>query len=220
MAKKLMLSLLTLVMVASLGMGVIYAQDGGDEEETECQDLGTVITETLGMTAEELRDALQDGQTLSEIAEAQGVATDDLALAIGNHHLKCASQRRANRPDGQFGGRGNDRGGRFGQNGPFGGDGVGPFDGDFGGRDFAPFGGRDGARFGANSSLIEAISEATGLSAEEIFTMMREDDMTLSEIITANGGDVDAIIADLVEQFETNLADRLNGNDSSEASAE
>lgn len=208
MRKKLMLSLLTLVMVASLGIGVIYAQDGG-EEEMECQDLGTVITETLGMTTEELRDALQDGQTLSEIAEAQGVATDDLALAIGNHHLECASQRRANRPD--------DRGGRFGQNGPFGGDGVGSFDGDFGGRDFAPFGGRDGARFGANSSFIEVVSEATGLSAEEIFTMMREDDMTLTEIITANGGDVDAIIADLVEQFETNLSDRFSGNDTSDA---
>ena len=203
MRKKLMLSLLTLVMVASLGIGVIYAQDGEDEE-SECQDLGTVITETLGMTTEELRDALQDGQTLSEIAEAQGIATDDLALVIGNHHLECASQRRANRQDGRFGGRGNDRGGRFGQNGAFSGDSE-------------LFGGRDGTRLGANSSLIEAISEATGLSAEEILTMMREDDMTLTEIITANSGDVDAIIADLVEQFETNLSDRFSGNDTSDA---
>jgi hypothetical protein len=42
-------------------------------------------------------------------------------------------------------------------------------------------------------------------------TMLRDNDMTLAQIITENGGDIDAIIADLVEQFETNLTDRING---------
>ena len=41
-----------------------------------------VLTETLGMTPQELREALGAGQTLAEIAEAQGVSTDDLVAAL------------------------------------------------------------------------------------------------------------------------------------------
>lgn len=214
--RKFTLSLLTLVMIASLGIGVIYAQDGGDEEETDCENMLSVITDTLGMTTEELTTALQDGQTLSEIAEAQGVSVADLALAIGNYQLDCGRILGGNRPNAPFGGRG-DRGGQFGGNGPFG--------GDRGRGDFVPFDdhrdGRGRDHFGLNDRpLIQAISDATGLSAEEIFTMLREDDMTLAQIITENGGDVDAIIADLVEQFETNLTDHINGVTPDDTSAD
>ncbi len=37
-----------------------------------------VLEETLGLSAEEIRDALADGSTLAEVAEAQGVPVDDL----------------------------------------------------------------------------------------------------------------------------------------------
>ncbi|MFP5334153.1 MAG: hypothetical protein ACLGIV_02470 [Actinomycetes bacterium] len=38
--------------------------------------------ETLGVTTDELRDALRDGQTLAEVAEAQGVEVDALVDAL------------------------------------------------------------------------------------------------------------------------------------------
>jgi uncharacterized protein YdeI (YjbR/CyaY-like superfamily) len=38
--------------------------------------------EVLGMTHAELRDAFDDGQTLAEIAEAQGMSADDLQAAV------------------------------------------------------------------------------------------------------------------------------------------
>ncbi|MEM7272127.1 MAG: hypothetical protein AAF547_03515 [Actinomycetota bacterium] len=41
-----------------------------------------VITETLGLSAEEIREALSEGQTLSDLAEAQGVDAEDLAAAM------------------------------------------------------------------------------------------------------------------------------------------
>ena len=44
-----------------------------------------VLEDTLGLTPEELRDALRDGQTLAEIAAAQGVSTDDLVAAMTAH---------------------------------------------------------------------------------------------------------------------------------------
>jgi polyhydroxyalkanoate synthesis regulator phasin len=43
----------------------------------------TVVTDTLGMTEDELRTALEaDGATLASVAEAQGVAVEDLVAAI------------------------------------------------------------------------------------------------------------------------------------------
>ncbi len=43
----------------------------------------SVVTDTLGMTADELRTALEaDGATLASVAEAQGVAVEDLVAAI------------------------------------------------------------------------------------------------------------------------------------------
>jgi hypothetical protein len=47
---------------------------------------------------------------------------------------------------------------------------------------------------------MAALSEAAGLSNEEIRTQMA-DGATLAEIITANGGDLDAFKASLVEIF-------------------
>ncbi len=40
------------------------------------------VAETLGMSEDDLRDALTSGQTLAQIAEARGVSLDDLAAAL------------------------------------------------------------------------------------------------------------------------------------------
>ncbi|MCP4540915.1 MAG: hypothetical protein GY832_27585 [Chloroflexi bacterium] len=41
-----------------------------------------VLAEALGLTVEELHEALSDGQTVAELAEAQGVAMEDLVDAL------------------------------------------------------------------------------------------------------------------------------------------
>lgn len=41
-----------------------------------------VLTETLGLEADELRDALQDGKSLADIATEQGVSVDELKAAL------------------------------------------------------------------------------------------------------------------------------------------
>ena len=41
-----------------------------------------VAAETLGMTEDELRDALEDGQTIAQVAEAQGVPVQDVIDAL------------------------------------------------------------------------------------------------------------------------------------------
>lgn len=42
----------------------------------------TAAADALGMTTDELRDALADGSTLADVAQAQGVAVEDLVAAL------------------------------------------------------------------------------------------------------------------------------------------
>ncbi len=44
--------------------------------------LGDAVTNTLGVTGDELRQAMQDGKSLADVAEEQGVAVSDLTAAI------------------------------------------------------------------------------------------------------------------------------------------
>ena len=61
-----LIGLLAVVVAGITVAGVAYAQgDGPDRREG--------LTELLGLTREELRDQLQDGKTLEELAEAAGV---------------------------------------------------------------------------------------------------------------------------------------------------
>jgi hypothetical protein len=52
-----------------------------------------------------------------------------------------------------------------------------------------------GARLAGLHMLIDASSEATGLERADLLAQMR-DGATLGEVITANGGDVDVVLAD------------------------
>lgn len=53
---------------------------------------------------------------------------------------------------------------------------------------------------------IEIIAEATGLMPRDIVTMSRDEGKTLADIITENGGDLDAITAEI----NTLMTDRIN----------
>jgi hypothetical protein len=63
---------------------------------------------------------------------------------------------------------------------------------------------RPGRRGGRHHVIIEAVVEATGLTAEEIRETMQADDATLASIIEANGGDVDEVVAQIVATITEN----------------
>jgi uncharacterized protein (DUF433 family) len=51
-----------------------------------------VLAEALSMTVDELRQALADGQTVADLAEAQGVALEDIADAMAAAHAERLQQ--------------------------------------------------------------------------------------------------------------------------------
>ena len=64
--KYTLIGLLAVVVAGITVAGVAYAQGDGPEGREG-------LAELLGLTKEELRDQLQDGKTLEELAEAAGV---------------------------------------------------------------------------------------------------------------------------------------------------
>ncbi len=62
------------------------------------------------------------------------------------------------------------------------------------------------ARSAAARNLIDTVADATGLSAPEVVRQVRQGS-TLAEIVEANGGSTDAVIADAL----TNASERVNG---------
>ena len=50
------------------------------------------LAEALGMTTEELRDALADGQTIAELAEVKGVPLEEIAAALVAEHAERLQQ--------------------------------------------------------------------------------------------------------------------------------
>ena len=85
--KILVTVLLAMTLVVSLA-GIVSAQEEPpeDRECSPCPPLPfkplEVSAEVLGMESEGLRDALMDGQTIAEIAAAQGVPLEELAEAL------------------------------------------------------------------------------------------------------------------------------------------
>ena len=59
-------------------------------------------------------------------------------------------------------------------------------------------------------TILEVISNATGLAREDIIRMSQEDGKTLAEIITENGGDVNAVQAELVAAFTADVDARIS----------
>ncbi len=101
MLKKIGLGLLaTLIVAGVLGVGVIAAQGGvpwardGARSPFRGRPSGMrdqmggrgpqleVLAGALGMTTDEVKEALQDGQTVAEIAEEQGVELEDVVDAV------------------------------------------------------------------------------------------------------------------------------------------
>lgn len=69
-----------------------------------------------------------------------------------------------------------------------------------------PGGGRGGRGFGGNSEII---TEATGLTQEEIRDAVQAGS-TVAELIEANGGDVDSVVAELVAEATTHINEKVD----------
>lgn len=79
--KKMVLVLAAVMMMALVAVGGVAAQAPDDGVEG---DLFSQMAETLGMTREELLQTLLEGQTLREVAEAQGVEPWQLASGMSS----------------------------------------------------------------------------------------------------------------------------------------
>jgi 3-hydroxyacyl-CoA dehydrogenase len=108
MAKKIAIGLAIAALLAAVGVGVVLAQESTPTAETPAEmSVGQgegpgghggpggrggqrgphgehldVVAEVLGMTTDEVREALASGQTIAELAEAQGVPLQDVADAL------------------------------------------------------------------------------------------------------------------------------------------
>jgi uncharacterized protein YidB (DUF937 family) len=152
-----------------------------------------VAAEAIGITEEELRTALEEGQSIAQVAEAKGVdvqtvidamvaaATDRLEAAIAELPDRITELvEREGLPD----------------RGP----------------------GRPGhGHFGAG---LDAAAEAIGIESEELRSALR-DGSTIAEVAEANGVDVQTVIDALVADAETALDEAVaNGRLTEDRAAE
>ncbi len=109
MFKKVSVGVLVVVVLALGVAGAVFAQDPTPPTDGVCPygetcggygmggfgyrgTMPTILADTLGMTSEELYAALSDGQTIAEVAEAQGVSLDDLVEALVAPHIERMEQ--------------------------------------------------------------------------------------------------------------------------------
>lgn len=144
-----------------------------------------VAAETLGMTEDELRTALDEGKTLAEVATEKGVdrqALIDALVAAGEARLDEAKaalpDRIAEAVDRTFEGRG-DRGGPGGPGG-----------------------------FPMIGKGLDVAAETLGVTEDELRTALR-DGKTLAEIATDKGVDRQALVDALVADAEAKLAEKV-----------
>ncbi len=181
------------IVVMALVAGVASAQDEGRNRlgDNTVRQLIDLAVEATGLEPQELLAQLRDDSTLADVITANGGDVDTFiasavsavterineAVASGNITQERADNILGNLEEtvssavnGEWqpgrGGRGSDRRGG------------------------------DRVRQAAGHELIDAVAEATGLEPQAILQQMRENEgMTLAQVVEANGGSVDAVIA-------------------------
>ena len=71
-----------------------------------------------------------------------------------------------------------------------------------------PRGNGQGQRDGGFRNLIGIVVEQTGLTVQEIITQVREG-VTLADVITNNGGSVDAVVDEILANAETRMSEAV-----------
>jgi len=150
-----------------------------------------VLTETLGVSEEDLRDARSDGESIADIAEANGVAVDGVINAL----VADKMERMAERADDLAQGR------------------ELPTEAEVTERITARVNGEavEGRRGrGRNAFSTEAVSEALGLTPDELRDA-RADGESIAEVSEANGVDIDAVIDAVVATRVQAQAEHADG---------
>jgi hypothetical protein len=178
------------------------AQDGTDDTTEETVDdssgrfehrgeLLTTAAEALGISEEDLRAALEDGQSIADVADAQGVDIQvviDALVANGTERLEEAITELPDRMA------------------------------DLVEREGLPDRGGHG-RFGHGPGIgLEAAAEAIGISADDLRTELR-DGATIAEVAAANDVDVQTVIDALVAEASANLDEKVADGDLTEDEA-
>ena len=177
---------IAVMVVSTVGIGAVSAQERPSPEGRDgfLHSAVQAAVEETGLEAQEILSQIRDGLTLAEVVAANGgdiqvviaqavaSASERLAQAVENGRItqERADEMLANLETLITEGVNRDFPGRPGLRGIV----------------------RNGER-----GLLESVTEATGLSAEEIRPMLR-DGVTLADVITANGGDVQTVIADAI----------------------
>lgn len=177
---------ITAAVVSAVGIGAVSAQQRPQRQGQDgfLRSAIQAAVEETGLEAREILSQIRDGMTLAEIVTANG---GDIQVVI-DEALASASERLAQAVEN----------GRITQERAdelladletLITEGV--------NRDFPGRPGLLGLVRNGERGLLESVADATGLSAREIMPLLR-DGMTLAEVITANGGEIDAVIADAV----------------------
>lgn len=141
-----------------------------------------VAAETLGLTADEVRTQLQDGKSLAEIAEAQGVDKQDLIDALVAAGEARLDEAKAALPDQVA--EAVDATHTPGEGGP--------------GGDHGPGGGGRGAS-------LDVAATTLGVTEDDLKTALR-DGKTIADIAAEKGVDVQTVIDALVADAKTRIA--------------
>lgn len=151
----------------------------------------TIITDATGLTQEELRDALMSGSTIAELIEANGGDVDAVIAELVaevtenlNERNDATLENLEERITEQI-------------------------NGTYERSENGLMNGRGGFGLHTDSTVI---LDATGLTQEELRDALM-DGSTIAELIEANGGDVSAVIADLVDEATTAINEKVDAGD-------
>jgi len=156
---------------------------------------GDVVTETLGMTGEELRSALSEGKSLADIAVEQGVPVEDLTAALvgaAEERIDQAvsagnlDEERAEEIKAELAERIDEHVNRV-------------HDGSTG-----PRGNGHWHRHGKHGHGAEAVAEFLGMTTDEL-RAAHEDGQTLAEIAQAQGVSEDELVNFLLSKLQDRL---------------
>jgi uncharacterized protein YidB (DUF937 family) len=159
-----------------------------------CREGLAAVADVIGISTDDLRAALRDGQTLAEVAEARGVDPQqvvdvlvergterlDAAVAAGRIDQATADQRKATLPD-----RATDL-----VNGEL---------------------ERDAHRRPRRAAAIRTAAEAIGIDADELRAALR-DGQTIAQVAEANGVDPQDVIDALVAHATERITKVVNGD--------
>jgi len=214
--KNLFLNLALTVFVLAGGVMSVAAQDrpirdrDRDRLQLQAGDALTLVEEYTGLSGTELRDAMQEADSLAALIEANGGDVDafiDEAVALAEERIDTAvanermTEENAEELKAQLAEQITERvngerpllrrrGFRQGP-GMMQGGGFGP----------GPFG-------MMNGDVVELAEDATGLTRAEIADALRDGE-TIAALIEANGGEVDAFVDDVTAIMTENMRERV-----------